>query len=97
MSPKAMIDEKVRQVTFSANYTKRSYKKLASLPPMQKQHNTILNQAAHLNVNRTVLYKRGHFIETANSFFIIEISTTPHDGSLIIAAFDIQSNVSMVM
>ena len=47
-------------------------------------------------MNRIVLYKRGHFIETANSFFIIEISTTA-DGSLFVAAYDIQSNTSLLM
>ena len=49
---------------------------------------TVVNQAANLNLNRIVLYKRGHFIETANAFFVIEISSSA-DGSLYIAAFDI--------
>ena len=47
-------------------------------------------------MNRIVLYKRGHFIETAGSFFIIEISTTA-EGSLYVAAYDIQSNTSLLM
>jgi len=49
-----------------------------------------------LNLNRIVLYKRGHFIDSANSYFIIEISTIG-DGSLNIAVFDIQSNASLLM
>ena len=57
---------------------------------------TVVNQAARLNLNRIVLYKRGHFIESAKSFFIIEISTTA-EGALYIAAYDIQSNTSLLM
>jgi len=49
-----------------------------------------------MNLNRVVLYKRGHLLETANSFFIIEISAT-QEGSLIIAAFDIQTGSSMMI
>ena len=54
-----------------------------------------MNQAANLNLNRTVLYKKGHFVDSAGSFFIIEISTTD-DASLFIAAYDIQSNASLL-
>ena len=48
-----------------------------------------------MNLNRVVLYKRGHFMESANSFFIIEISASP-EGSLMIAAYDIQSGSSLL-
>ena len=43
-----------------------------------------------------VLYKRGHFVENANSFFIIEISTST-DGSLYIIAHDIKSEKSLMI
>ena len=79
--------DNIRQVTFSAPYPKRSEKRVASLPA-NSRNSTVVNQAANLNLNRVVLYKRGHFIETANSYFIIEISTSA-DGSLFIAAYDI--------
>ena len=43
-----------------------------------------------------MLYKKGHFVESAGSFFIIEISTTAEEA-LFIAAFDIQSNQSLLV
>ena len=43
-----------------------------------------------------MLYKRGHFIESANSFFIIEISSNA-ESALIIAAYDIQTGSSLLM
>ena len=52
--------------------------------------------AANLNLNRIVLYKKGHFVQPAGSFFIIEISTN-QDAALFVAAFDIQSNQSVLM
>ncbi len=62
----------------------------------RRHSNTVINQAANLNLHRVVLYKRGHFIESANSFFIIEISSDS-EGGLIIAAYDIQTGASMMM
>ena len=84
--PSDILDD-IRQTTYSATYQKRDGR-FASMPKTNRQQNTVLNQAAHLNLNRIVLYKRGHLLETANSFFIIEISAT-QEGALIIAAFDI--------
>jgi len=55
-----------------------------------------VSQALNLNLSRIVLYKRGHFIKNASSYFIIEISTIG-DGSLNIAVFDIQSNGYLLM
>jgi len=83
-------------VTFSANQTKRSGQRIASLPVGSRHSNTVVNQAANLNLDRVVLYKRGHFIESANSFFIIEISSNA-DSALIIAAYDIQTGSSLLM
>lgn len=69
---------------------------LSTASQQAAQRSTVVNQAAHLNLNRIVLYKRGHFIKSARSFFIIEISTTA-EGTLYIAAYDIQSNTSFLM
>lgn len=92
------MEENIRQVTFSANYkNKRSNNGFAkSLTGSSRGSNSVINQAAQLSVNRIVLYKRGHFIESANSFFIIEISTTA-DGSLYVVAYDIQSNATLMV
>ena len=64
------------------------------------QMNNQMNHIAgvnNLNMNRLVLYKRGHFLDSStHSYFIIEISQTA-DGSLFFAAFDIQSNASLVL
>ena len=79
-------------MTFSANYGIRSShdKGTAGSQPASNRHlrTTVVNQAANLNLNRIVLYKRGHYIESAKSYFIVEISTTA-EGSLYIAAYDI--------
>ena len=60
------------------------------------RNSTVVNQAQNMALNRIVLYKRGHFIENANSFSIVEISST-RDGALYIAIFDIQSDASLLM
>ena len=93
----------LRNMTFSgSNYIPRiNHDKVVASANSQpassrNMRSTVVNQAARLNLNRIVLYKRGHFIESAKSFFIVEISTTA-EGSLYIAAFDIQSNTSLLM
>ena len=91
-------------MTFSAQHQKRSSDRVSNFnssvqskgSKSRHTNSTVYNQAAHLNLNRIVLYKRGHFIETANSFFIVEISSSA-EGSLYIAAYDIQSNTSLLM
>ena len=81
--------EGVRHDSFSASLQKRSSKAISNGSVRASMDGpTVVNQAANLNLNRIVLYKRGHFIETANAFFVIEISSSA-DGSLYIAAFDI--------
>ena len=90
-----LSEDTIRQTTYSATYQKRDGR-FASMPKSNRNPNTVLNQAANLNLNRIVLYKRGHLLETANSFFIIEISAT-QEGALIIAAFDIQTGSSMMI
>ena len=94
-SPKPQ-DDNIRQTANSFNFGHRRDGKFASLPRMNREPTTVHNQAAHLNLNRTVLYKRGHLLETTNSFFIIEISAT-QEGAMIIAAFDIQTGSSMLI
>ena len=65
--------------------------------PAGATRSSIVNQAQNLNLNRTVLYKRGHFIDSANSYFIVEISTSGAEGNLNIAIYDIQSNGSLLL
>ena len=69
---------------------------MTGIPVSRGSSTGIPNQAANLSINRIVLYKRGHYIDSANSFFIIEISTA-NEGNLYIAAYDIQTNGSLLL
>ena len=85
-----------KRLKVTQNQRSSGFPKKRSSSIVVANNNNHQTTAANLNLNRIVLYKKGHFVQPAGSFFIIEISTN-QDAALFVAAFDIQSNQSVLM
>lgn len=90
-SPNTVVDEFGRPVNNSEYFSRgRDPKATSVLSSPWTSTGTGTDTAP----NKTLLYKRGHFISSVNSFCIVEIAATA-ENELLISAQDLQSGISL--